>query len=162
MPSEPCTDDFTFTSQPATLLQLPVPPVTAPDAGPLASWLQAQAAAGEEACAIIEEIEAWTKALAGTSCPKNSQWGQLRTIAFQESSIEGMRERIKKLCTDGVSQKQWDKTFKLNGKNTSYSKFLLDTVLQEGTSLAKARQRLYHLGNRVPRRMNQKEQRGEA
>lgn len=153
---------FGFTPGEAVRLPVSEPAAAVAPQSPLAGWLLARAAEQEQARKTIEQVERWVTDLISGPCPKNSQWGQLRNIAFQETTIEGIRERVKRLCTEGVSQKQWSKAVKVDGKKIEYGKYLAEIVLAEGVSLEAARQRLYHLGNRIPRRSNQKEQRGDA
>lgn len=153
---------FSFTAADAVRLPVPEPSFADESKSPLAKWLLARSVEQEQARKTIEQVEGWITDLVSGPCPKNSQWGQLRNIAFQETAIEGIRDRVKRLCAEGVSQKQWSKTVKVDGKRTEYGKFLAEVVLAEGVSLEAARQRLYHLGNRIPRRSNQKEQRGDA
>jgi CRISPR-associated protein Csx10 len=152
---------FGFTASAIVRLPVAEPPVLSAANTPLSQWLLARASTQEQACKTIEQVEKWVDDLVSGPCPKNSQWGQLRNIAFLKT-IDEIRKGIKQLCTEGVSQKQWSKPVKVDGKKTDYGKFLAEVVLAEGVSLEAARQRLYHLGNRIPRRSNQKEQRGDA
>jgi hypothetical protein len=152
---------FGFAASAAVSLPVAEPPVLSASNTPLSQWLLARTSTQEQACKTIEQVEKWVDDLVSGPCPKNSQWGQLRNIAFLKT-IDEIREGIKQLCTKGVAEKQWSKTVKVDGKKTEYGKFLVEVVLAEGVSLEAARQRLYHLGNRIPRRSNQKEQRGDA
>lgn len=168
---------FSFTPGETVRLPAPEPAAAVAPQSPLAGWLLARAAEQEQACKTIEQVERWVTDLISGPCPKNSQWGQLRNIAFRFDTPAQILNEIVKLCTNGVSQKQWSKSVKVNSRNIKYCDFLLDIVLEAqkteenkeekyipsvSLKLETIRQRLYHLGNRIPRRSNQKEQRGDA
>lgn len=146
---------FKFKSAPSP--ELPLPRMKESAAPPdLARWLTVKAAARRQEIAAIEQVDLWIHDLVAGSCPRNSQWGQLRNIALLKNSVEELRAGVAKLCTTGVSQKQWDKQVKVGGRKISYANFLLHEVLAEGIDLAAARHRLFLLGNRLPRRNNQR------
>ena len=121
----------------------------------LTAWLNEKLAQRDQEVAAIAEVDGWIAALVGQNCPKNSQWGRLRTIALVGNTLAEIRAEIKQLTLEGVSQKQWGKTFVLNGRKVSYGDFLEKTVLAESIDLETARRRLYLLGNRLPRKANQ-------
>jgi len=120
---------------------------------PLAGWLEARAAERAEEAAAVREVDGWIRQLVEGPCPKNSQWGQLRTIAVQGKDLADIEQRLKKLCCEGVSQKQWDKSVKIGSVKMKYRQFMLETVLT--ADLGQVRKRLYLLGNRLPRLSNQ-------
>jgi hypothetical protein len=152
----PFLGGFNFTPQPA-MPALPVPqPKKQPEPPPLAAWLADRATAHTAEIIAVTEVERWISDLVAGSCPKNSQWGNLRNLALRSSTADELRKKVQKLCSEGVSQKQWEKTFRMDGKKISYGKFIQDTVLAPGVDLETARKRLYLLGNRLPRRSNQK------
>ncbi|HQB37803.1 MAG TPA: hypothetical protein PL053_00830 [Deltaproteobacteria bacterium] len=120
---------------------------------PLAGWLKSKSAEKQAEIEAIELVDGWIRQLVSASCPSNSQWGQLRNIAVQGKDLEMIRTRLNKLCSEGVSQKQWNKDVRIDGKRTTYGRFLLETVL--AAPLNDVRKRLYLLGNRLPRKQNQ-------
>lgn len=126
----------------------------APVTPPVAKWLLEKEQEKQDEIKTIAEVDGWINELVSGPCPKNSQWGQLRTIAVQEADIEKIREKLKKLCSEGVSQKQWHKSVRLSGTKTTYSEFILGKVLDAPLDLV--RKRLYLLGNRLPRKNNQR------
>lgn len=132
-----------------------IPPPAAVDQPlpPLAGWLEVRSAERAEEAAAVKEVDGWIRQLVEGSCPKNSQWGQLRTIAVQGKDLADIEQRLKKLCCEGVSQKQWDKPVKIGGTKMKYRQFIFETVLNAG--LSQVRKRLYLLGNRLPRLSNQ-------
>ena len=125
--------------------------------GKLASWLTAKATATEKEIEAIEQVDRWINDLVNGPYPRNSQWGQLRSIAFQANTVNDVREAVKRLCEEGVSQKQWQQTVKIGGERKTYAEFLLDIVLSQDIELQDAKYRLYLLGNRLPRKINQKQ-----
>ena len=122
---------------------------------PLAGWLGTRAAERAEEAAAVKEVDGWIRQLVKGPCPKNSQWGQLRTIAVQAKDLADIEQQLIKLCCGGVSKKQWDKSVKIGGSKPTYQQFILETVCGKDTSLALVRKRLYLLGNRLPRLSNQ-------
>ena len=147
---------FEFTPQqaeaPLTLTQEQVNE----DPPELALWLESRAKSRSVEILATLQVEGWIDSLVANGCPKNSQWGNLRNAALQATSVEELETKVKKLCGEGVSLKQWDKTFRLDGRKISYSNFIQEVVLAKGIDLETARKRLYLLGNRLPRRSNQK------
>lgn len=126
---------------------------------PLAGWLGAKAAQRSEEAAVVKQVDDWIRELAGDRCPKNSQWGQLRTIAVQGKDLDEIKSRLTKLCDAGVSQKQWARQVKGRTLQGSYRDFIFKTVLDG--SLSQVRKRLYLLGNRLPRLNNQRSNGGD-
>lgn len=128
---------------------------TASPAAPpaIAAWLTAKMAEQAAEQEVIKQVDDWINDLTGNECPKNSQWGQLRTIAVQGKSLDDIKARLSRLCTEGVSQKQWSKKVKGKTLQTTYERFLFETVLAGPLDLV--RKRLYLLGNRLPRKNNQ-------
>jgi hypothetical protein len=123
----------------------------------LASWLTGKAEATEKEIKAIEQVDRWINDLTNGPYPRNSQWGQLRNIALQANSMADVRGAVERLCKEGVSQKQWQKTLRIGEEKKTYAEFLLDIVLSQGIGLQDARYRLYLLGNRLPHKINQKQ-----
>jgi CRISPR-associated protein Csx10 len=146
---------FTRAEEAPLLAETAAPAPTDPSL--LQNWLVAKAKEQTQARETVARIDGWIAELVRKpeSCPKNSQWGQVRNYALREVSVEGMRERLEKLCSDGVSQKQWERKFVLNGEKVSFADFLQKIVLPKGIDLAEARQSLYLMGSRLPRKINQ-------
>lgn len=119
---------------------------------PLAGWLDARHSAKEKEAETVRLVDSWIRDLVKGQCPKNSQWGQLRTVALQSENLEQMKAKLNRLCSEGVSQKQWEKPVKIGDQKTTYTKFIMETVMSE--DIQDTRTRLYLLGNRLPRLNN--------
>jgi CRISPR-associated protein Csx10 len=128
---------------------------------PVAAWLGSRSAERAEEAETIRQVDGWIRELIKGQCPKNSQWGQLRNIAVQLKELAEIKQRIEKLCSDGVSQKQWEKPVTISGSRTKYRQFIQETVLANDATLAQVRKRLYLLGNRLPRLRDQNENGGD-
>lgn len=166
--------DFSPSSGP----KLPV--IAAPALGSvpqLAEWLTGKARERDEEIAAIALVDGWINDLVHSSCPKNSQWGQLRNIALQSRNMADLLARVTTLCTEGVSQKQWTNKLRVQGKQQEYRDFLVENVLDAkrvkiedprskkdryechpngNLTIEVVRKRLYLLGNRLPRKNNQR------
>jgi len=147
----PFLADFEFKEFDTPTFSLKLPPTSSKPPA-LAGWLKEKADERSTELATIKEVDGWINDLVNGPCPKNSQWGQLRIIAVQEKTLVGITAKATKLCSEGVSQKQWSKNVKITNIKTSYGKFLFETVLNAPLDLV--RKRLYLLGNRLPRKNN--------
>lgn len=154
----PFLADASFAGFTASVLA-PPPAAQPQQLPPLVDWLGAKAAQRSEEAAAVKQVDDWIRELISDRCPKNSQWGQLRSIAVQGKDQADIKAKLTKLCAEGVSQKRWAKQVKGRTIRTSYRDFILETVLDG--SLSQVRKRLYLLGNRLPRLSNQRSNGGD-
>jgi len=67
----------------------------------LICWLKEKQAEKESETEVVQQVDRWIRELVKGQCPKNSQWGQLRTIATQVDDSM-LLPSIQKLCALGA------------------------------------------------------------